>query len=52
MKIIFRSTPCSSWIRNNKQQTTSKQKPNRINLFPIIAKENLTEAINVPGPPI
>ena len=39
--------PYSSWIKSNTQENKSEVKPYRNNLFPLIEKENLTEAINL-----
>ena len=47
----FKPIPYSSWIQNNTQQKPFKQKMYKTDLFPIIEKENLTDNINLSGPP-
>ena len=47
----FKPIP-SHWIKNNTQQKTIKQQPNKKDNFPLIEKENLTDKINLSGPPI
>ena len=50
----FKPTPYSHWIRNNTQQKTIKQQPHKKDTFPfpLLEKENLTDEINLSGPPI
>ena len=48
----FKPIPYSHWIKNNTQQKTIKQQPHKKDPFPLIEKENLTDIINLSGPPI
>ena len=48
----FKPIPYSHSIKNNTQQKTIKQQPHRTDTFPLIEKENLTDKINLSGPPI
>ena len=48
----FKPIPYSHWIKNNTQQKTIKQQPHKKDTFPLIEKENLTDKINLSGPPI
>ena len=48
----FKPIPYSHWIKNNTQQKTIKQQPHKNENFPLIEKENLTDKINLSGPPI
>ena len=50
-KITFKPIPYSSWIKNNTLQKPIKQKSYKTDLFPLIEKENLTDYINLSGPP-
>ena len=47
----FKPIPYSHWIKNNTQQKTIKQQPYKKDPFPLIEKENLTDIINLSGPP-
>ena len=42
----------SHWIKNNTQQKTIKQQTHKQDTFPLIEKENLSDEINLSGPPI
>ena len=48
----FKPIPYSQWMKNNTQQKTIKQQPHKKDTFPLIEKENLTDKINLSGPPI
>ena len=48
----FKPIPYSHWIKNNTQQKSIKQQPHKKDTFPLIGKENLTDKINLSGPPI
>ena len=48
----FKPIPYSHWIENKTQQKTIKQQPHKKVTFPLIEKENLTDEINLSGPPI
>ena len=48
----FKPIHFSHWIINNTQQKTIKQQPHKKDTFPLIEKENLTDKINLSGPPI
>ena len=48
----FKPIHYSHWIKNNTQEKTIKQQPHKENTFPLIEKENLTDKINLSGPPI
>ena len=48
----FKPIPYSHWMKNNTQQKTIKQQPHKKDTFPLIEKENLTDKINLSGPPI
>ena len=47
----FKPIPFSSGIKNNTQQQPLKQKMYRTDLCPLIEMENLTDNINLSGPP-
>ena len=47
----FKPIPYSSWIKNKTQQNPLKQKLYKKNLFPLKEKENLTDNVNLSGPP-
>ena len=47
----FKPIPCSTWIKNNAQQKPLKQKLYKKDLFLLIGKENLTDNVNLSGPP-
>ena len=50
-KFTFKLIRYSSWIRNNTYQKPVKQKLYKKDLFPLIEEENLTDNINLSGPP-
>ena len=43
--------PYSSWIKNKTQQNPLKQKLYKKDLFPLKEKVNLTDNVNLSGPP-
>ena len=47
----FKPIPYSQWIKNNTQQKRTKQHQTKKDHFPLIEKENLTDKINLSGPP-
>ena len=47
----FKPIPYSYWIKNNTQQKKIKHQPHKKYPFPLIEKENLTDKINLSGPP-
>ena len=47
----FKPIPYSQWIKNNTQQKRTKQHETKKDHFPLIEKENLTDKINLSGPP-
>ena len=47
----FKPIPHSHWMKNNTQQKKKKQQPRKKDPFPLIEKENLTDKINLSGPP-
>ena len=48
----FKPIPYSLWIKNSTQQKTIQQQPHKKNTFPLMEKENLTDKINLSGPPV
>ena len=51
-KSTFKPIPYSSWIKNNTQQKPVKQKLYKKRSIPFIRKKNLTDNINLSGPPV
>ena len=47
----FKPISYSSWIKNNTQEKTVRQQSYKKNLFPVIENDNLTDHINLSGPP-
>ena len=47
----FKPIPYAHWIKNNTPQKKIKQQPHKKDPFPLIEKENLTDKINLSGPP-
>ena len=50
-KSTFEPIPYTSCIKNNTHQKSINQKSYKTDLFPLIEKENLTDNINLSGPP-
>ena len=48
----FKPISYSNWIKDYTQQKTIKQQPHKKDAFPLIEKENLTDEINLSGPPL
>ena len=48
----FKPIPYSHWIKINTQQKPIKQQPHKKDPLPLIENENLSDIINLSGPPI
>ena len=47
----FKPISYSSWIKNNTEQKPVKQKLYKKDTFPLLEKENVTDNVNLSGPP-